>query len=67
MSLSFQALSCNQLARFQLSEMRYGIVPFLKCLSSDLLHATHEGCNIVVKIKVAHSVLNSLLMPVFVW
>jgi hypothetical protein len=28
--------------------------PFLKCLSPDLLHITHKGCNIVVKVKVAH-------------
>jgi hypothetical protein len=42
---------------------------FLKCLSSNLSHVAHKGCYIVVKVKVkvTHSMLNSLLMLVLIW
>jgi hypothetical protein len=40
---------------------------FLKCLSLNLSHVTHKGCNIIVKVKIAHSMLNSLLMLMLVW
>jgi hypothetical protein len=39
---------------------------FLKCLSSNLLHVAHKRCNIIVEIKIAHCMLNSLLMLMFV-
>jgi hypothetical protein len=40
---------------------------FLKCLSLDLSHIAHKGYNVVVKVKIVHSMLNSLLMLMLIW
>jgi hypothetical protein len=39
----------------------------LKCLSLDLSHVMHKECNIIVEVKIAHSILNSLLMLMLIW
>jgi hypothetical protein len=40
---------------------------FLKCFSLDLSYVVHKRCNIVVEVKIAHSMLNSLLMLMLIW